>query len=147
MPTQIQGEHLPAAQSSSQPGLEHFRGGTFTATLDNLSEHLITLTIRNSFLIPNLDLLLFSFKPLPLVQSLICPQKQGNHIGAQNVHSGNFHRCTETELTQLVSVANRETWMCSPDWKAAACASARLPFVRPYYVSAVHNLFMSYKYE
>lgn len=31
-------------------------------------------------------------------------------------------------------------------WKTC-CLCTKLPFVRPYYVSAVHNVFMSYKYE
>ena len=65
--------HLPldqVVQSPVQPGLEHCQGGASTASLGNLCPCLITLTVKNSFLISNLNLPSFSLKPLPLVLSL-----------------------------------------------------------------------------
>ena len=58
-----------AAQSSIQPVLEHFRGGTPTTSLDNLSQCLTTLIIKHFLLMSNVNLLSFSLKPLPLVLS------------------------------------------------------------------------------
>jgi len=65
--------HLPldqVAQSSIQPGLEHCQGGASTASLSNLCQCLITLIVKNFFLISSLNLPSFSFKPLPLLLSL-----------------------------------------------------------------------------
>jgi len=46
------------------------REGVATASLDNLGQCLTILTVKNFFLLSNLNLSSFSFKPLPLVLSL-----------------------------------------------------------------------------
>ena len=51
--------HLPldqVAQCPVQPGLECFRKGAFTTSLGNLFQCLTTLTLKNVFLIPGLNL-------------------------------------------------------------------------------------------
>ncbi|KAK4819077.1 hypothetical protein QYF61_025310 [Mycteria americana] len=55
------------AQSPIQPGLEHFQGWGITAALGNLLQCLTTLTVKNFFLVSNLNLPSFSLKPSPLV--------------------------------------------------------------------------------
>jgi len=53
LPCHEQG-HLPSdqvAQSSIQPGLEHFQGGAATASLGNLFQCFTTLMVKNFFLI------------------------------------------------------------------------------------------------
>jgi len=66
-------EHLlldQVAESSIQPGLEHFQGGASTASLGNLCQCLTTLMVKNFFLISSLNLPSFSLEPFPLVLSL-----------------------------------------------------------------------------
>jgi len=65
--------HLPlhqVAQSSIQPGLEHFQGGPATASLGNLCQCFTTLMVKNFLLISHLNLSSFSLEPLPCVLSL-----------------------------------------------------------------------------
>lgn len=62
--------HFPpdlVAQGLIQPGLEHCQGhGTSTISPETLFQCLTTLTVLNFFLISNLNLLSFSWKPFPL---------------------------------------------------------------------------------
>jgi len=54
----------------SSLGLNTAREGATRASLGNLGQHITTLTVKNFFLISNLNLPSFSLKLLPLVLSL-----------------------------------------------------------------------------
>ncbi|CAN0052273.1 unnamed protein product [Bubo scandiacus] len=66
--------HLPLDQvlkALSNLALNTAREGAATASLGNLCQCLTTVTVKNFFLISNLDLISFSLKLLPLVLSLL----------------------------------------------------------------------------
>jgi len=57
-------------QALSNLALNTAREGAATGSLGNLGQGLTALTVKNFFLMSNLNLLSFSLKPLPLVPSL-----------------------------------------------------------------------------
>jgi len=63
--------HQPRVlQAPSNLALSTAREGAATASLGNLGQGLSTLTVKNFFLISNLNLPTYSLKPLPLALSL-----------------------------------------------------------------------------
>jgi len=59
-----------AAQTPPNLALNTAREGAASASLGNLCQGFINLTVKNLFLLPNLNLLSFSLKPLLLVLCL-----------------------------------------------------------------------------
>lgn len=82
---------------------------------------------------------------------------ESSHVSPNVRVQGEPHRCTHTThggsridtpaRTAVICACNQQGDLDVVSLLETCCWCTRLPFVRPYYVSAVHNLFVSYKYE
>jgi len=71
-PTRLlkEGRIEPIAQDHVQTAFEYLQGGRLTTSLGNLCQCLVTLTVKECFLMCGWNLLHFSWCPLPLALSL-----------------------------------------------------------------------------
>lgn len=103
-----------AAHSPTQSGLEHCQGsGAYKTPLGNLYQWLITLWVKNFFLIPSLNLLSFNWKPEPCIKIHQCQHPKLRQLQSQTQY--------EYKLQEGPTKSLKEEFDFSDKYKKSQC--------------------------